>query len=110
MGLGAEIWASKFGWEKRKKIPHTCESIGHGPLRGRCPKGSRGTQSLYLMPSCFSFTESKSAIDVRRFLPKRILIVPRDVENDGDLRLQDSDDGGLHSKRQSILSQVEGEM
>ena len=26
--------------EKEEKIPHTCESIGHRPLRGRCPKGS----------------------------------------------------------------------
>ena len=24
--------------EKREKIPHMCESIGHRPLRGRCPK------------------------------------------------------------------------
>ena len=25
--------------EKEEKIPHMCESIGHRPLRGRCPKG-----------------------------------------------------------------------
>ena len=24
---------------KKEKIPHMCESIGHRPLRGRCPKG-----------------------------------------------------------------------
>ena len=24
--------------EKKEKIPHMCESIGHRPLRGRCPK------------------------------------------------------------------------
>ena len=24
--------------EKEEKIPHMCESIGHRPLRGRCPK------------------------------------------------------------------------
>ena len=23
--------------EKEEKIPHMCESIGHRPLRGRCP-------------------------------------------------------------------------
>ena len=25
--------------EKKEKIPHMCESIGHRPLWGRCPKG-----------------------------------------------------------------------
>ena len=24
--------------EEKEKIPHVCESIGHRPLRGRCPK------------------------------------------------------------------------
>ena len=24
--------------EKEEKTPHMCESIGHRPLRGRCPK------------------------------------------------------------------------
>ena len=24
--------------KKKEKIPHMCESIGHRPLRGRCPK------------------------------------------------------------------------
>ena len=24
--------------EEKEKIPHMCESIGHRPLRGRCPK------------------------------------------------------------------------
>ena len=24
--------------KKEEKIPHMCESIGHRPLRGRCPK------------------------------------------------------------------------
>ena len=52
LGLEAGIWASRLrygpgGWgeggaEKKKekeeeKIPHMCESIGHRPLRGRCP-------------------------------------------------------------------------
>ena len=58
MGLEAGIWASRLrygpgGWgrggtkeekekkKKEEKIPHMCESIGHRPLRGRCPK--RGT-------------------------------------------------------------------
>ena len=49
IGLQAEIWARRLGEggtkeeEKKKKeeekIPHMCESIGHRPLRGRCPKG-----------------------------------------------------------------------
>ena len=55
MGLEAGIWASRLrygpgGWgeggaeeekkeeEEEEKIPHMCESIGHRPLRGRCPK------------------------------------------------------------------------
>ena len=50
MGLQAEIWAWRLGGgggtkeekekkKKEEKIPHMCESIGHRPLRGRCPKG-----------------------------------------------------------------------
>ena len=43
--LEAGIWASRLGFEgggteekkKKEKIP-LCESIGHPPLRGRCPK------------------------------------------------------------------------
>ena len=53
MGLEAGIWASRLrygpgGWgggggtkkkkEEEEKIPDMCESIGHLPLRGRCPK------------------------------------------------------------------------
>ena len=49
MGLQAEIWAWRLGEggaeeeEKKKKkekekTPHMCESIGHRPLLGRCPK------------------------------------------------------------------------
>ena len=56
LGLNTGIWASRLefgprGWdlrrgtgeegeeeEKKEKIPHVCESIGHRPLRGRCPK------------------------------------------------------------------------
>ena len=68
MGLKARIWALRLGFEprdwdldletgirasrlgfeggtkeekekeKEEKIPHMCESIGHRPLRGRCPK------------------------------------------------------------------------
>ena len=26
--------------EEKEKVSHMCESIGHRPLRGRCPKGS----------------------------------------------------------------------
>ena len=48
MGLEAWIWASRLGFEggtqeekkkkEEEKIPHMCESIGHQPLRGRCPR------------------------------------------------------------------------
>ena len=51
LGLETGIWASRLrygpeGWgeggveeeeEKKEKTPHMCESIGHRPLRGRCP-------------------------------------------------------------------------
>ena len=29
--------------EEEEKIPHMCESIGHRPLRGRCPKRRKTT-------------------------------------------------------------------
>ena len=53
MSLEAGIWSSRLGFgleggtekekkkkekKKEEKIPHMCESIGHRPLRGRCPK------------------------------------------------------------------------
>ena len=43
MGLKAEIWGWRLGEggtkkEEKEKIPHLCESIGHRPLQGRCPK------------------------------------------------------------------------
>ena len=46
LGLETGIWASRLGFEgggteeeeeEKEKIPHMCESIGHRPLRGRCP-------------------------------------------------------------------------
>ena len=44
LGLGTRIGASKLGEEglrteeeKREKILHMCESIGHQPLWSRCP-------------------------------------------------------------------------
>ena len=49
MGLEAEKWAWKWGGMKEEeekeekeeeKIP-LCETIGHRPLRGRCPKSVR---------------------------------------------------------------------
>ena len=27
--------------EEKEKIPHMCESIGHRPLRDRCPNGDQ---------------------------------------------------------------------
>ena len=57
LGLKAGIWALRLGSEseggveekkeeekekeKEEKIPHMCESIGHRPLWGRCPKLGR---------------------------------------------------------------------
>ena len=47
LGLETGIWASRLGFEgggtkkkekEKEKTPHMCESIGHRPLRGRCPK------------------------------------------------------------------------
>ena len=50
MGLEAEIWALMLGEgegaeekKKEEKIPYMCDSIGHRPLRGRCPKGDQPT-------------------------------------------------------------------
>ena len=42
MGLeaGGRGGAEKEKKEKEEKIPHMCESIGHRPLRGRCPAPS----------------------------------------------------------------------
>ena len=50
MGLEAGIWASRLGFELGRggtdgggeeggEISPMCESIGHRPLLGRCPKG-----------------------------------------------------------------------
>ena len=47
LGLKTGIWDSRLGFEgggteekkeEEEKIPHMCESIGHRPLQGRCPK------------------------------------------------------------------------
>ena len=71
MGLQAGIWVSRLGFgpqdwnlgletgilegtdneeeekeEEKEKIPHMCESIGHRPLRGRCPKALASAISL----------------------------------------------------------------
>ena len=46
LGLETGIWASRLEFEggeteeeeeEKEKIPHMCGSIGHRPLRGRCP-------------------------------------------------------------------------
>ena len=60
MGLKAEIWVWRLGEggtekkeqeeeeEKEEKIPHMCESIGHRPLRGRCPAPPSTSTTTYL--------------------------------------------------------------
>ena len=34
--------------KKKEKIPHMCESIGHRPLRGRCPAPPSTSTTTYL--------------------------------------------------------------
>ena len=34
--------------EEKEKIPHMCESIGHRPLRGRCPATPLTSSTTYL--------------------------------------------------------------
>ena len=62
LGLGTGIWASRLGGggrmeeeemeeeeeEEKEKIPHMCESIGHRPLRGRCPAPPSTSSTTYL--------------------------------------------------------------
>ena len=57
LGLKAGIWALRLGSEsegrgmkeeKEEKIPHMCESIGHRPLRGRCPAPPSTLTTTYL--------------------------------------------------------------
>ena len=57
LDLEAEIWASRLGFElrrggiRRRNFP-MCESIGHRPLRGRCPAPSiSSTTNLGRAPS-----------------------------------------------------------
>ena len=38
-GGGTEKEKKKEEEEEEEKISYMCESIGHWPLRGRCPKG-----------------------------------------------------------------------
>ena len=38
-GRGLTEEEEKKKEEEKEKISHMCESIGHRPLRGRCPKG-----------------------------------------------------------------------
>ena len=54
LGLKDRIWTLRLGFgpqsriwvgggmerekKEKEKIPHVCESIGHRPLRSRCPK------------------------------------------------------------------------
>ena len=58
LGLETGIWASRLGFEgggteeeeekEKEKIPHMCESIGHRPLRGRCPAPPSTSTTTYL--------------------------------------------------------------
>ena len=52
LGLETRIWASRLegvGTEEgEKSIRHMCESIGHRPLRGRCPASPSTSSTSYL--------------------------------------------------------------
>ena len=69
MGLQAEIWAWRLGGgtkkkekEKKEKIPHMCESIGHRPLWGRCPKKREKSQvNQYRMIDTKTHDDSKNS-------------------------------------------------
>ena len=47
-GLGSEGGAEEKKEEEEEKIPHMCESIGHRPLRGRCPAPPSTSTTTYL--------------------------------------------------------------
>ena len=79
LGLETGIWALILGFEggteeekkeeEEEKIPHMCESIGHRPLWGRCPKRGRRQLILFqILPNCSqvndSFREEKSETHV----------------------------------------------
>ena len=50
MGLeaGGRGGAEEKEKEEEEKIPHMCESIGHRPLRGRCPAPPSTSATTYL--------------------------------------------------------------
>ena len=58
LDLETRIWALRLGFEggteeekeekEKEKIPHMCESIGHRPLRGRCPAPPSTLTTTYL--------------------------------------------------------------
>ena len=46
--FGLRDWDLRRGMkEKEEKIPHICESIGHQPLRGRCPATPSTSSTTY---------------------------------------------------------------
>ena len=40
--------------EEKEKVSHTCESIGHRPLRVRCPKGGFIVLDSQLLSKCIT--------------------------------------------------------
>ena len=58
MGLQAKVWAWRLGEgggtkkeekeKEKEKTPHMGESIGHRPLRGRCPAPPSTSTTTYL--------------------------------------------------------------
>ena len=67
LGLGYGLWGWDMGLKaggrggtkkkkkkKEEKISHMCESIGHRPLRGRCPKMTFFDQKVDYLSTCIT--------------------------------------------------------
>ena len=61
-GGGTEKMKEKEKEEKKEKIPHMCESIGHRPLRVRCP-----ALSLNLTDKLLQHSRARVPLTIWRF-------------------------------------------
>ena len=50
-GKGGKRTEKEEKEKEKEKIPHMCESIGHRPLQGRCPKASFCFAELFFLAS-----------------------------------------------------------
>ena len=68
--FGPQDWDLREGMEKKEKkkeeekIPHMCESIGHRPLWGRCPKALASAISLQPGGRC-----KPGRVEMPKFVP-----------------------------------------